>query len=534
MLAPIHFGLPPKFSSWRSGQVDAVNLTLNADERFVGICAPTGWGKSLGYMAMAMMSGLRTVVLTSTKGLQDQLQADFDTISTDLRGMANYLCPIPHKFGFPRHTVVSEAPCQCGARCHLRSGGCEYFDLYRQAQQADIVVTNYQCWMHDQAKREPLTFSKPVQMLILDEAHDAPEELSGFLGVDLEKVECLTLGVSWPESGYDQAEWRTWGVWWRNNLQERIGRLEQDIQLQTGNNTLMAELRECKKLLRKIERVAGMKEEWVVEEREGGRGQKFMAARFDPLWPKLYSESALFRGIQKVVLVSATVRPKTAELLGLSLTDLKFQEYPSSFPIRSRPVIHVPTVQMNYRNEQSDDKMGVWLRKIDSLIQARQDRKGVVHAVSYNRMRFLKNNSRFADKMMVHGAADRGAVVREFKEAGPGTVLVSPSVDTGYDFPYQECEYQIIGKLPFAPTQGAVMKARLAQDKEYGNYLVAQTLQQMTGRGMRAEDDRCETLILDDNVKWFVGKNKQFLNKWWLEAFRGQEGWKLPEPLPKL
>ncbi len=121
--------------------MDAINWALDSPARYNLICAPTGWVKSLGYVAMGIMSGKRTVVLTSTKGLQDQVTADFAGMVTDVRGMQNYKCKVAVDFGFPAYTRVNEALCQAGAGCALRSGGCEYFDDYRRAQVADVVVT---------------------------------------------------------------------------------------------------------------------------------------------------------------------------------------------------------------------------------------------------------------------------------------------------------------------------------------------------------------------------------------------------------
>src|SRR6266436_2562724 len=92
MLTPVQYGLPAQFTDWRPEQWSAVNRIVDSPARFVALCAPTGFGKSLVYMAAAHMSGLRTVVLTSTKGLQDQLGEDFGELSLDIRGMPNYTC----------------------------------------------------------------------------------------------------------------------------------------------------------------------------------------------------------------------------------------------------------------------------------------------------------------------------------------------------------------------------------------------------------------------------------------------------------
>jgi Rad3-related DNA helicase len=530
IITPAQFGLPDRYQVWRPGQYEAVEWVLGRGERFTALCAPTGYGKSLAYMAMAILGGKRTVVLTSTKGLQDQLNSDFAQISTDIRGMQNYGCDAAVQFGFPASTRVADAPCLSGAKCSLRSGGCGYFDQLRRAQQASIIVTNYQCWMHSSQLH---TDENPVEMLIGDEIHDASDALSSYLATELERKECLSLGVTWPISGYSQGEWSDWAHYWRDTLETRREELEGRLRSEgVGPGfSVMHEIRESKKLERKLDRVSGMKDDWVIEEVEP-HGDTMKGVKFDPLWPRHYRET-LFKNIPKVVLVSATVRPKTAELLGIGGNELAFAEYESSFPVEHRPVIHVPTVRMNYHNERNDDTMMWWLRKIDLLVGARLDRKGVIHTVSYKRARFILDNSVHADRMLIHGSDNRAHVIARFKQSGAGTVLLSPSVDTGYDFAGELAEYQIIVKLPFPDTRGAVMKARCQEDKEYSAYLTAQILQQMTGRVCRSETDRGETLVVDDNIGWFTYKYRHYLNEWWRESYRVRKN-RLPEPLDKL
>jgi len=531
-IAPADFGMPDKFTAWRPGQYGAVNSVLESEERFNGICAPTGWGKSLFYMAMAKLSGKRTVILTSTKGLQDQLLEDFNAISTDIRGMANYTCPVAADFDLPSGTVVNDAPCQCGYSCPLRSGGCNYFDVFNTACSADIVVTNYQCWMYDQRRgQKGFAATRPVDILVLDEAHDAPEQLASYLQTELDRNECLSLGITWPLSGYTNDDWRLWGIHWRDQFEERIDELTERIKLGEGDRKrLLREVRECRRIFRRLQRVAVVNDDWIVQEGVGMR-----SVRFDPLWPKRYAESALFRRVPKVVLVSATLRPKTAMLLGVPTTDsMSFLEFNSSFPPASRPVIHVPTVRMNWRNERDDDKMAWWLRKLDLILATRGDRKGIIHTVSYKRARFILDNSKYASRMMIHGSADRRWLIERFKSAPMGAILLSPSVGTGYDFIGDLAEYQIISKLPFPDTRDQVIKERSRQDPDYQPYLVAQTLQQMTGRIVRSEWDRGETIILDDNVQWFVKRYKSHFNRWWLQAYSKWEGTAPPPPLEKL
>ena len=549
LVSPSDLCMPDKFTSWRSSQWDSVQRIINSSKRFVAIAAPTGFGKSLSAFAAATLGG-RTVILTATKGLQDQLRDDFESISDDIRGLNNYLCPIPDRLGIPKDTAVADAPCQCGYNCGLKRGGCGYYDLYRHAQSSGIVVTNYQCWLYDGAKesadRGDLQYGLPVtgtvdeisksierqkvRMLIADECSDASEQLSMFLGVEFSRRECLGIKLDWPDSGLTVDDWQQWAMKWIPPVDGRLAIAEERVKL-NGGKGWAKEIKHLRDMKRKLDRLVGMQADdgWIMNEQDV-EGRSMTGVRFDPLSPARYAEQALWRGIDKVVLVSATVRPKTAELLGIKPSELEFVEYDSSFDVKRRPVIFVPTVRMDYRTEQDDHAMKWLLNKLDSMIGARLDRKGIIHAVSYKRARFIKDNSQYGHLMMVHDSRTRAQVVEEFRRREAPAILVSPSVDTGYDFHGDQCRYQLIIKIPFASVQNKVVKARQDRDKEYGMYMAAQTIVQMTGRSVRSESDWSETILTDSQAEWFIPRIRKFLPRWWMEAYQICDVG-LPEPL---
>jgi Rad3-related DNA helicase len=110
-------------------------------------------------------------------------------------------------------------------------------------------------------------------------------------------------------------------------------------------------------------------------------------------------------------------------------------------------------------------------------------------------------------------------LVTKFRKSTAPSVLVSPSVSTGFDFPYSQCDYQIICKVPFPDLRGEANQKRKNKIKKWGEYLTFQSLVQSIGRGMRAADDFCENFIIDDHIGWFVSKNKADFPEWFLSAF---------------
>jgi Rad3-related DNA helicase len=353
---------------------------------------------------------------------------------------------------------------------------------------------------------------------VVHNCHDAPDELASYLEVEVGARECERAGVEWPLPGYELSEWVSWAEHWGDKVAHEVEWFEAAI---AANGKLSGaewkDLARRKNLLRKLARIAaiGNADEWIAE-----AGAKDENVKLSLLWPHLYAERELFRGAKKVVLVSATVRPKTLGLLGVREADCDFREYASSFPVERRPVVHVECVQM--RHNMPPEYLEIWAQKIDAILNGRSDRKGVVHTVSYARARYLLEHTRHKGRMLAHQAHNRADVVERFKKLPPesGAVLVSPSVDTGYDFPYDQCRYQVISKLPFPDMRSAVLRQRMEVDKEYRDYVTAQSLVQMAGRGMRAADDLCETIIVDDQMKWFVWKAEKFLPKWFRDAYR--------------
>ncbi len=187
---------------------------------------------------------------------------------------------------------------------------------------------------------------------------------------------------------------------------------------------------------------------------------------------------------------------------------------------------------MNYETSKDKAKMKVWMMRIDQILRTRRDRKGIIHTVSYDRRNLVLSQSKYADSMITHQRKNTVQIVEKFKNAAPPCYLVSPSMTTGWDFPYDECEFQIIGKLAFPDLSNPLVKARKKADPEYVPYVCMQQLVQAVGRGDRAIDDRCETLCVDDVLPGFMAKNSAFAPDYFNEAYVSRAT--IPPPAPKI
>lgn len=517
---PSVFGLTG-FDTWRPYQAEAAQACTDSPYRFVVLVAPTGSGKSLTYLTTSVLRNQRAVILTSTKGLQNQLARDYASLGmVDIRGKANYEC-VALRDG----STCEQAPCSVGVGCTLRHTECKYYSALRAARKAPLVVTNYACWLNLESYTDEGLGR--CDLLVCDEAHAVPSILSSFLEFKISRKKMPVAGYL-PSNGVEldkltTIDWVSWAKSVLPGIVARVDKLQQYLKRTKGGNR--AERKEYLQLCRfytgLAQLVKAAPDEWISAVTPD-------EVQLTPIWPAKYS-SVLFRNVQNVICTSATVCRKTMALLGV-VDDMELLEYPHTFPLQNRRLTHIPTVRLNYRT----DKYGMrkWLMHIDQIIDSRRDRKGLLHTISYARRDFVLANSRHADIMLTHQRANTEFTVRRFKTIQKPQLLVSPSMGTGWDFPYTECEYQIIGKVPYPDTTDKITKARCKSDRDYAGYIAMQELVQACGRGVRAPDDHCETFIVDDNALWFIPRNRQFAPDWFMEQFQSRRT--IPQAPPRL
>lgn len=542
-MIPSDLDLPSKFTAFRRGQDDVSIAIASSDKRFALLDCPTGGGKSLIYLAVAKLLNARTLVLTGTKGLQHQLMNDFAACGmVDIRGQSNYKCiALDNEFkelGQPGGCDVG--PCHVGVWCPLSLSGCHYYDAQRVAAESKIVVTNYAFWLTLGRHSDPNAIGK-FDLLVLDEAHAASDYLADFCAVELDRREVKQLlGLDLPPLNEGIAVWSDWAKVAFSLVQIKYAEMKAEL-LVVGSDKrhITKQLFRLSSLRRDLEEMShagqwkssegsqkevkmpGMLTDWVSQETLKG-------AKFSPVWAHGYAEEYLFRGIKRVVLASATLSPQVGKYLGISAKDQDYHPVESSFDPKKRPFIYIPTTRVD-RNMMRGQVI-LWMNKIDQIIGDRLDRKGIIHSRSYDRCRQIVEMSRYREHMMTHTSSrDLQSTVREFKRSKAPKILVSPSVETGFDFPLEECRYQIIAKIPFLDSRDLVTKARMKSDKDYGNYVAAMTLVQQVGRGVRSESDWAEAFILDDHFAWF--RSRAQLPRWFKKSMI--QASKVPSP-PKL
>jgi ATP-dependent DNA helicase DinG len=497
---PSDLGLPAKFADWRPGQAQAVRDSIYCPTRFLIQNAPTGLGKTLMYIAAMLNQRQKTVILTSTKGLQDQLIRDFGEIGlVEVRGRKNYRC------------IRGDGPtcddglCHYGLECEFKGQGCPYYEALVVARQSRYVVTNYAMFL---SMGEFL--GEGVKTLVMDEAHAAPSHLDDHMAVEVE------LGFFGEVLGSEAAQMPEpddelcWEAWLRETSERVQLLIKEGLFNPDMNLRKLRQLAKCARVLENLRRI--IKSPLVIE--QTGK-EKY---EINPLTLIRYAETHLFRGIPTVRMTSATVTEHTARMLGIGQEYRTLKEYPSPFPVASRPIYWIPTARVDRFMDHGARLL--WLARIDQIVRSRMAEKGIIHTVSYDRAKDIVRANGYEPWAILHNSFDAAAKVQAFKRRKPPAFLVSPSMTTGWDFPYDECRWQIIAKVPFPDSRSLIQKKRQEQDPRLPFHLAWQTLIQSAGRGDRAEDDWCETLITDDHFEWLWHRHGDLAPSWFKAAIR--------------
>jgi len=371
--SPVESGLPGKFHTRRPSQTYALEEALQSDLRFNPQNMPTGSGKTGFYVELAQIlhpNGGRIAFVTATKGLQNQIQSEFQSIGMkDIRGKAAYPCDYK-----PDYTCEDGHQGKCPKK---GTPQCPYTRAYNAARAARLVLTNYSAWIMQHKYGNGLG---PFNMVVFDEAHAAPDWLGNALQIRLsvhEIEEMLELRFP-PEKDLTNHVWKKWAAEVRpiavNVMMEAWAHIQSS---RDPKPSWVRTYQHLKNLARKLGMLALIKaEDWVWDVTDEGY-------QFDPIRVGRYSESYLFLKIPKVVLVSAGIRPKTMFILGVAGRDFKFVDHPPVFDPQLAPIYWVPTQRMVHHQKDHSQ----WLLRIDQISMTRMmlNRNGIIHTHSYER-----------------------------------------------------------------------------------------------------------------------------------------------------
>jgi Rad3-related DNA helicase len=516
------------YSSPRDEQVLAIDSIIDAFEsgkKFFILEAQTGVGKSAiavtvsRYVSEHMQTipnySVGSTVLTTQKLLQDQYEKDFLKSSMcSLKSSSNYQCK-----HFKKQSCAETRPMlqneQKGSRlwntCVLN---CSYKKKKEEFIEGKLGVTNFAYFLNE------TKFSGKIpkkQLLVVDEAHNLPDELSKFIEVSFsEKFSKSFLDIDIP-SGLTPRQFVDWisenyypvllakKTAFEDGMSRYIG-LSEKVQ----NGELM-------KLAKKMDLLSGHEakvktflgiwdnENWVMEELPADEksGRKL---QFKPVDVAPYASGYIHSWGQHVLLMSATILDMAGykTLCGIEEENSSNLIIPSPFPHENHPIIYAGVGSMG--NNDIERTLPKISEAVKEILRAHPKEKGIIHCGSYKIAWYIKKNIK-SNRLLIHDSFDREAVLSKHISSKEPTVILSPSMTEGVDLKDDLSRFQVICKIPFPYLGDKLIRKKMSKWDWWYDLQTSKTLIQSVGRSVRNENDRAVTYILDSIWERFFKKN---------------------------
>lgn len=513
MFTPQDLGFDPvRFPAYRQQQLETAIQIVQAfdDTPYVLLCAPPGSGKSLIYQTVQRLldidgSGARSLTLTVNKSLQTQLVTDFpDTYS--IVGHSNYPCA-----NVSRNSSGGIDDFDCDARVHNTL--CDYADVaIPESLKCNSVVSNIAHRITIGRSEEPNRLGA-FDLLVCDEAHLIRDNICGLLSVKIyERKLSQVLGVRLPSISDSVQEWASWSMSVIDKCNRLIAGKSPDARYARNLTRELTRFIEC----------VSVDPRWVVMPEDPTYYGYNVTLK--PLWAESYTRQYLYYDIPHTLLCSATLTHDTAKGLGLQPADYTLIEMDSVFDVRRRPFYVVPELKVDYNTMSEDRNRHELVSAIDRFASVRQDRKGLIHSVSYKYAEMVCGLSSRSHEMISHTRSDGlPTAIVNHHDTPPPSILVSPSIGTGHDFAEEDCRYQVLLKVPRKDSKDVWIVARRKNQKGYDRTETAQTILQNYGRAMRRTTGWGETVIFDEYMTYMpAALFPMYFRRAWQTFKRGQ------------
>ena len=498
-------GLKP---NWRKHQKEIVQQISESNKKFIGIQAPTGFGKSLVAIASMKLNGGRGIALTQTKQLGEQYFKDYMSIGLKtVKGRGNFECRVEPK------NSAADAPCTVGLRCRYKFGGCSYYDQKNEAKDAPIASMNIHYFLYE--ANHGGQFSD-ADIIFIDEAHKLENTIFSFVEIKLSKRRMKNEGYPIPSNLRIPSQVQEWGDSIITPLKASMVKVLDELQdiFDYGHDDELLRLRaiHLSAAVYNLEKLQTVDSTWIVEEDDNSIILK-------PIFAQDHAHYTLFRHAQRIILMSATL-PETV-FADLGIQDYDYFKVPSTFSPESRPILWLPVANLARSAEQPEQELKKLVLTTDKILEKFSTQKGIIHTVNYKIANAILSNSKFSSRLITHKTSkDREKTLDLFRKSNRPLVLVSPSFTEGVDLPYELCKFQIIAKIPFMDLGDKKTRARFQVDEKWYASSAITQLVQAYGRIMRAEDDSGVTYILDKSLMNLINRWRFIFDQldWFLEA----------------
>lgn len=519
-----HFPYPEFFP----GQYEAIDQIVDAflaGKKFVMAQVPTGVGKSaIAFTVHKVLKDAspkhRTTITTVTKALQDQYVKEFNEIY-DLRGKTNYDCLRgvgPYNSGGCRSLLLEK---MCSREI------CPY--VIQRTQWCDVEplrITN-SSFMIEACEMLIMKPENKADLIVVDECHTIDTHLvdHSTLTMQSDKLasvtkvlgslftvpffEFISMFKAMPVGTVIDTEEHS-GICARANrlhimLKEQIEELDARIKKDSSRASgLTAAIEEMQQICDKLDLFGNHGGEWILQEKETGK-----KVVLKPVYASQVAEYSLFRKADQFLLMSATICGYEEFARNLGITEFTVVEIPNPIPKEQRKFFACGLMKVAGQYDASQ------LTKYVDKIISREKGNGVIHTVSYKLAREIVEESRYAPRMIIHEDFQK---TMDHLSSADGAIVLSPSMEQGYDLKGDLTRWQIIAKYPYDYLGDPWIKLNVDRSQKWYSRRSVLRVVQASGRAVRGTDDWANTYIIDSEFDRSLKYNRSLFPDWFLES----------------
>ena len=201
--------------------------------------------------------------------------------------------------------------------------------------------------------------------------------------------------------------------------------------------------------------------------------------------------------------MSATIGEVNNYVRNIYAENVVYLDMPSAFDLSKSPIYYINKHKLSY--DKKEESLPKIIEIIDNILNAREDYKGIIQTGSYEFSKYLFDNISEKNKeriMLYEDTNDKRNKLEEFEDS-KNKVLIGPSLIEGIDLKDDLCRFIIIMKTPYPSLGDKFVAKKFEVDKNWYMWKTVNSILQGVGRGVRNENDWCETYIIDgtfDNI----------------------------------
>ena len=516
--------------------LEFLKKSINSGQKISALCLGTGTGKS--YLSILFATWYKNYInpdaridlITNSTVLQEQYIKDFNFIS-NYKGQSNYNC---EKYS---------TNCKIGRElCRVLKSPCDKcpYELAKEKWLAsEIGILNFHLFNTLTFYQKDILKRRSSNILIIDEGHLIESVFSDFLscpisakilkkcGLGLKEIETLDdrfiSKIKYLDKYLEFLERKLIPI-----LEEKLSTFETEIKNSSGKKRI-----EITNFVQSIEsKLLSFKQLFeshkknpnnIVLDIEIDKNDKMYSGTkliSQHIWIGDYLNEYIYKHYDHIIFMTATIglRDVFSSINGLDPKLTSYIEIDTPFKLKNRPIYYIKGVgKMNMTSkEETFQKQIPWINKI---LQKYKEKKGIIHCTTYEIANWVKENIQ-NERLLFHDSENRNEILEKHMQSLEPTVIVSPSMSNGIDLKDDNARFSIILKIPYPSLGSKKIIARKESNKDYYSNATVSELLQMVGRGVRNDDDYCDTFILDSNFSDLLKYNSHILPQYFTDAIK--------------